>query len=169
MSKPVRRRNATKKNLPEGYTLQGNYELTGNQNPFPTRRLDNGAIIIIEGSTRQDGAEAYDANGRWLGLFRSVALAEEAAEEGYCADFQEKASELSAWQLWNDATQHGTSVLEDDHGAQIIKVSDEVYLRAKSDKHGWAVDWLNDKELNSEYYVGEYYTLRYADKPIVLE
>lgn len=151
--------------LPKGYTLKGNYELTGTQKPFPTRKLENGSTIIINGNHLCDNADAFDSNGRWLGLFSSATP----AEKGYCADFQEKASELSTWLLWNDATQHHTSVLEDDNGSQIIMISYFIYLRASKDHNGWNVEWLSREEIDSQYNNGKCLKLKHANKIFVLQ
>ena len=155
--------------LPKGYTLKGNYELTGTQKPFPTRKLENGSTVILDGNHRHDNADAFDSNGRWPGLFSSATPAEQAAEKGYCADFQQETPELSTWLLWNDATQHHTSVLEDDNGSQIIMISESIYLRASKDHNGWNVEWLNREELDSQYNNGQFLKLKYTDKPFVLQ
>lgn len=136
-----------------------------------TRTFPGGGRAVLDDEDLEQG-EAYDAKGRFLG-FGSKKQIELAAETGRIIDSKtSKASELSAWVLWNDAVEAGEEVFETADGAQILGVDNDIHLLARRDEEfGWAVEWLGHGDLEDRYWDSktECYQFVFADKPFKLE
>lgn len=136
-----------------------------------TTNYPSGGRSVLDAKHAGQG-DAYDARGKFLG-FGSRAAIEFAAAHGRVIDARcSEVSELSVWELWNDAVFNcGADVMQSEDGSQIMCVAEDIYLRVEKDEDGWTVEWLVTGDLESRYWdaVNGCYSLVYATNPFRLQ
>lgn len=118
------------------------------------KRLSSGCDIVRYDAKKYKEYNVYDANGIYLGWTTNLDEAEYMAAKGFVNNpGSDHASELSLWVFWNDAVAAGCSVFLGDDGEQVIAMTDNLFMIAKKDDHGWDVEVLN--HLDFEYRYGD--------------
>lgn len=105
------------------------------------KTLPNGAEITKSG----DEFYAYDTRRNYLGFASSQEQAEYMASNGY-PNIMDDASELSLWEMWNDAINSGEKPLEDKDGTQFLSLGFDTIMFATKDAHGWDVGLMNERD-----------------------
>jgi hypothetical protein len=113
------------------------------------KTLANGAEVHKDG----DEFLAHDSAGHYLGFTADEEEAEHLAVNGYVnVPYLDYANELSLWLVWNDAVEcGGCRVMQAADGTQILALPNSIYMTAKRDEHGYAVELLAEDELYSRY------------------
>jgi hypothetical protein len=120
----------------------------------------NGDTLLVK--TLPNGSEvqnngvdftAYDADGNYLGFHADQDKAEASAISGKPSIATiDNANDLALWLMWNDAIDSGARVLSDEEGWQIISLRDGIFMRAKADEGGYAVELLTDQDMQDHYW-----------------